>query len=61
MTDNITVRLAKRPTAMVTADCFTIAHEPIRQPDEGEVLVRVPAGVAVWLVPLRESARTGII
>jgi NADPH-dependent curcumin reductase len=41
MTDNITVRLAKRPTAMVTADCFAIAHEPIRQPDEGEVLVRV--------------------
>lgn len=41
MTDNITVRLAKRPTAMVTADCFTIAHEPIRDPGEGEVQVRV--------------------
>ncbi len=41
MTENTTVRLAKRPTGMVTADCFTISKEPVRQPTDGEVLVRV--------------------
>lgn len=41
MTENTTVRLAKRPTGMVTADCFIIAKEPMRQPADGEVTVRV--------------------
>lgn len=41
MTENTTVRLAKRPTGVVTPDCFTIAHEPVRQPGDGEVLLRV--------------------
>ena len=41
MTSNTTVRLAKRPTGMVTADCFTTATEPLAAPGPGEVQVRI--------------------
>jgi len=41
MTENTTVRLKTRPTGMVNADTFAIAHEPVRQPGEGEILMRV--------------------
>jgi NADPH-dependent curcumin reductase CurA len=41
MTEGTTVRLAKRPVGMATADCFTIAKEEVRQPGAGEILLRV--------------------
>jgi len=41
MTEQTSVRLAKRPVGMATADCFTIAKEEVRQPGEGEILLRV--------------------
>jgi len=41
MTEQTTVRLAKRPMGLATPDCFTIAKEEVRQPAEGEILLRV--------------------
>ncbi len=41
MTHNTTVRLAKRPVGMTTPDCFAIANEPVREPADGEVTLKV--------------------
>ena len=41
MTQNTVVRLVKRPSGMVTPDCFTIAQEAVTAPGEGEVTVKV--------------------
>ena len=41
MTDNMVVRLVKRPSGMVTPDCFTILPEPVGEPAEGEITVKV--------------------
>lgn len=41
MTDQTTVRLAKRPMGLATPDCFTIAKEPVREPGDGEIMLRV--------------------
>ncbi len=40
---NRTVRLARRPQGLPPADTWAIADEPVPQPGEGEVLVRVKA------------------
>jgi len=40
---NRTVRLAKRPTGMPSADTWAIADEPMPVPGDGEVLVKVGA------------------
>ena len=41
MTQNTVVRLVKRPSGMVTPDCFTILPEPVRAPNAGEITVKV--------------------
>ena len=41
MTDNTVVRLVKRPSGMVTPDCFTILPEAVGEPAEGEITVKV--------------------
>ena len=41
MTQNTVVRLVKRPSGMVTPDCFSIAREAVAAPAEGEVTVKV--------------------
>ena len=41
MTDNVVVRLVKRPSGMVTPDCFSIQPEPVGEPDAGEITVKV--------------------
>ena len=41
MTQNTVVRLIKRPSGMVTPDCFTILPEPVRAPNAGEITVKV--------------------
>ena len=41
MTDNTVVRLVKRPSGMVTPDCFTILPEAVAEPAEGEITVKV--------------------
>ena len=40
MTDNTTVRLAKRPTGLPTDDVWDVATEPAPEPGEGEFLLR---------------------
>lgn len=72
---NIVVRLVKRPSGMVTPDCFSMADEPIREPGEGEVTVKVafvsldPA-MRGWMVdresyvppiPLGDPMRAGVV
>ena len=41
MTDNVVVRLVKRPSGMVTPDCFSIQPEPVGEPGAGEITVKV--------------------
>ena len=41
MTENKVVRLVKRPKGMVTPDCFTILPEPVGDPADGEITIRV--------------------
>ena len=41
MTQNTVVRLVKRPSGMVTPDCFSIAQEAVAAPAEGEVTIKV--------------------
>ena len=41
MTQNTVVRLVKRPSGMVTPDCFSIAQEAVTAPVEGEITVKV--------------------
>ena len=41
MPQNTVVRLVKRPSGMVTPDCFAIAEEAVTAPAEGEVTVKV--------------------
>ena len=41
MTQNTVIRLVKRPSGMVTPDCFTILPEPVRAPNAGEITVKV--------------------
>ena len=41
MVQNTVVRLVKRPSGMVTPDCFSIAQEAVAAPAEGEITVKV--------------------
>ena len=41
MTQNTVVRLVKRPSGMVTPDCFSIAPEAVAAPAAGEITVKV--------------------
>ena len=41
MSSNRTARLAARPSGMVTSDLFTFAHEPVPEPGEGEILIKI--------------------
>ncbi len=40
MTENTQILLASRPEGLPTADNFEIVRQPVREPDDGEVLVR---------------------
>jgi NADPH-dependent curcumin reductase CurA len=41
MAENMVVRLVKRPSGMVTPDCFTILPEAVGEPADGEITVKV--------------------